>query len=376
VTRDLIDRVTYDAYDASDRLNLKWNDVLSAARPVALITGITGQDGIYLSELLLREGYEVHGTTSSTTRLPEPRPQQQLPVSEATQPEIVQHPADLTDGANLANLLEQVQPREVYHLAAQSDVRLSFQIPLQTANTIVLGTLRVLEAIRTYQRRTGQTIRFYQAASSEIFGLPPQTPQTETTPFYPRTPYACAKAFAFWQTVNYREAYGLFACNGILYNHESPRRGELYVTRKITRAAGRIKVGLQKKLYLGHLDSKRDWGFAGDYVEAMWRMLQIDQPEDFVIATGETHTVREFLEESFGHLNLDWREYVEIDAGYFRPTDVGILCGNAEKAKRLLGWEPKVDFRSLVRMLTDHDHCLAQAELEHSGMLNVLDPAT
>lgn len=347
---------------------------MSIARPVALITGITGQDGTYLSELLLREGYDVHGTISSTTRTPEPRPQQLQHEADTLKPAVILHSADLTDGSNLANLLEQIQPREVYHLAAQSDVRLSFQIPLQTANAIVMGTLRVLEAIRTCQSRTGKSIRFYQAASSEIFGLPPQTPQSEITPFHPRTPYACAKAFAFWQTVNYREAYGLFACNGILYNHESPRRGELYVTRKITRAAGRIKVGLQKKLYLGHLDSRRDWGFAGDYVEAMWRMLQIDQPEDFVIATGVTHTVREFLDAAFSHLNLDWHEYVEIDSGYFRPTDVGVLCGNAEKAKRLLAWEPRVDFHSLVRMLTDHDLKLAQSEIEQAGICNVLDP--
>jgi GDPmannose 4,6-dehydratase len=341
-----------------------------------LITGITGQDGMYLSELLLREGYEVHGTISSTARAPEPSSPNRNASVEDIHRRVINHSVDLTDGSNLTGLLEHIQPRELYHLAAQSDVRLSFQIPIQTANAIVLGTLRILEAIRAYQRRTGQLIRFYQAASSEIFGLPPHSPQTEITPFYPRTPYACAKAFAFCQTVNYREAYGLFACNGILYNHESPRRGELYVTRKITRAAGRIKVGLQKKLYLGHLDSYRDWGFSGDYVEAMWRMLQIDQPEDFVIATGRTHTVREFLEESFSHLNLDWREHVEIDPGYFRPTDVGVLCGNAEKAKRLLNWEPQVDFRTLVRMMTNHDLGLAQTERDQFGTVNVLDPAT
>ncbi len=325
---------------------------------VALITGISGQDGSYLSELLLARGYAVHGTISSSSRSVEPRPHQPT-VGEAR---VTLHPVDLTDGGNLSALLEQISPDEVYHLAAQSDVRLSFQIPVQTANAIVMGTLRVLEAIRSYQRRTGRTIRLYQASSSEVFGLPPVTPQTETTPFHPRSPYACAKVFAYWQTVNYREAYGLYACNGILYNHESPRRGELYVTRKITRAAGRIKAGLQSKLYLGHLDARRDWGFAGDYVECMWLMLQQEAPQDLVIATGQTHSVRDFLEAAFGYLDLDWREFVEIDPGYFRPAEVGQLCGNAEKARRVLGWSPKVDFRTLVQMMVERDWQLAQDE--------------
>ncbi len=325
---------------------------------VALITGVSGQDGSYLSELLLARGYEVHGTISSSSRSAEACPRDES----ATQAGVTLHSVDLTDGGNLSSLLEQIRPAEIYHLAAQSDVRLSFEIPVQTANAIVMGTLRVLEAIRGYQRRTGHIIRLYQASSSEVFGLPPVTPQTETTPFHPRSPYACAKVFAYWQTVNYREAYGLYACNGILYNHESPRRGELYVTRKITRAAGRIKAGLQEKLFLGHIDARRDWGFAGDYVECMWLMLQQDTPQDLVIATGQTHSVRDFLEAAFGYLNLDWRHHVEIDPGYFRPAEVGLLCGNAEKARRVLGWSPKVDFRSLVQMMVERDWRLAQAE--------------
>lgn len=325
---------------------------------VALITGVSGQDGSYLSELLLARGYEVHGTISSSSRSAEACPRDES----ATQTGVTLHSVDLTDGGNLSSLLEQIRPAEIYHLAAQSDVRLSFEIPVQTANAIVMGTLRVLEAIRSYQRRTGHIIRLYQASSSEVFGLPPVTPQTETTPFHPRSPYACAKVFAYWQTVNYREAYGLYACNGILYNHESPRRGELYVTRKITRAAGRIKAGLQEKLFLGHIDARRDWGFAGDYVECMWLMLQQDTPQDLVIATGQTHSVRDFLEAAFGYLDLNWQQHVEIDPGYFRPAEVGLLCGNAEKARQVLGWSPKVDFRSLVQMMVERDWQLAQAE--------------
>lgn len=335
---------------------------MSDSRRVALITGVTGQDGVYLSEFLLARGYEVHGTVSSTSLSTEPPPQSQ----KWTITGVNLHPVDLTDGGNLTSLLEQIAPTEVYHLASQSDVRLSFQIPVQTANAIVMGTLRVLEALRSYERRTNRQIRFYQAASSEIFGLPPESPQTEQTPFHPRTPYACAKVFAYWQTINYREAYGMFACNGILYNHESPRRGELYVTRKITRAAGRIKAGLQQKLFLGYLDSRRDWGFAGDYVESMWLMLQQDRPDDFIIATGTTHSVRDFLDAAFGSLDLDWHDFVEVDPGFFRPAEVGLLCGNGEKARRILNWEPKVDFRSLVRMMTERDWQLAKAEAERA----------
>lgn len=346
---------------------------MSESRPVALITGITGQDGSYLAELLLKKGYEVHGTVSSTVFLADPVPKAEHSPSKR----IHTHSVDLTDGSNLLSLLLQLKPTEFYHLAAQSDVRLSFQIPIQTANAIVLGTLRILEAIRAYERRSACHLRFYHAASSELFGLPPYSPQHEQTPFYPRTPYACAKAFAYWLTVNEREAYGLFACNGILFNHESPRRGELYVTRKITRAVGRIKVGLQEKLRLGNLEARRDWGFAGDYVEAMWMMLQQDQPEDFVIATGITHSVSDFLDTAFGHVNLNWRDYVEVDPGYFRPADVGLLCGDASKARRNLGWEPRVDFHSMVKMLVDHDLQLAQQEHSERKLLpRILDPQT
>jgi len=340
--------------------------------PVAFITGITGQDGIYLTRFLRQRGYEVHGTVNHGSLA------EQEPHS-GTRPDVDVrlHAANLTDGTNLATLLEHVAPDEIYHLGAQSDVRLSFQIPLQTAQVNVLGTIRLLEAIRNYARRTGRSPRLYQASSSELFGQPDQVPQTESTPFHPRNPYACAKAFAYWQTVNYREAYGMYACNGITYNHESPHRGELYVTRKITRAAGRIKLGLQQKLRLGHLDARRDWGYAGDYVEAMWLMLQQPIADDYIIATGETHTVREFLEAVFGHLDLDWREYVEVDQRFFRPADVGLLCGDASKARRVLGWTPKVGFQELAKLLTEHDLQLAQAEFDaHHGYVTILDPAT
>ena len=340
---------------------------------VALITGVTGQDGRYLAEFLLARGYQVHGTVNyGSLALREPPTQVELSL-----PGVQLHAANLLDGMNLQTLLEAIHPQEIYHLGAQSDVRLSFQIPLQTAQVNVLGTLRLLEAIRAYTRRTGKNPRLYQASSSEIFGQPEQVPQTEQTPFHPRNPYACSKVYSFWQTVNYREAYGIFACNGITYNHESPRRGELYVTRKITRAAGRIKFGLQKKLRLGQLDAQRDWGYAGDYVQAMWLMLQQDQPDDYIIATGETHSVREFLDEVFSHLDLDWHDYVEVDQRFFRPADVGLLCGDATKARDKLGWTPQVSFRELARLLTDHDLQLAQAEHDaHHGYQTILDPAT
>jgi GDPmannose 4,6-dehydratase len=265
---------------------------------------------------------------------------------------------DLTDGTNLSTLINEVKPDEVYNLGAQSHVRVSFDMPIYTANTDALGTLRLLEAIRS----SGKQPRFYQASSSEMFGKAVEVPQTEKTPFYPRSPYGCAKVFSFWQTVNYREAYGLFACNGILFNHESPRRGETFVTRKITRAATRIKLGLQDKLYLGNLDAKRDWGFAGDYVEAMWLMLQQEKSDDYVVATGESHSVREFVEEVFSYLGLDWHKYVEVDERYFRPTEVDYLEGNAGKARRVLGWEPKVKFKGLARMMTDADMEIAERE--------------
>ncbi len=316
---------------------------------VALITGITGQDGSYLTEFLLEKGYEVHGLSAVTSH-------------GFVNPKAPLHYVDLADGTNLVNVMNAVKPTEVYHLAAQSHVRLSFDVPVHTGNVTGVGTTRVLEAIREFQDRTGQEVRFYQASSSEMFGRVHETPQSEKTPFYPRSPYACAKVYAYWLTVNYREAYGMFATNGILFNHESPRRGEAFVTRKITRAATRIKLGLQEELHLGNLDARRDWGFAGDYVEAMWLMLQQETPNDYVIATGETHTVREFLEEVFDYLNLDWEQYVKTDESLLRPTEVDLLCGDASKAKTDLGWEPKITFRKLAQIMTDHDLKLAEQE--------------
>jgi GDPmannose 4,6-dehydratase len=319
----------------------------------ALITGIAGQDGTYLAELLLGKDYSVHGLVA-------------VGHAGTLTPGTTIHYADLTDGSNLGSVLDEIQPDEVYHLAAQSHVRMSFDVPVYTVNVTGLGTLRLLEAIRQYQQRSGRghTVRFYQASSSEMFGKAVHSPQNEDTPFHPRSPYACAKVFAYWQTVNYREAYGMFGSNGILFNHESPRRGEAFVTRKITRAAGRIKVGLQAKLPLGNLEARRDWGFAGDYVEAMWRMLQHEEPDDFVIATGETHSVREFLDEVFGTLDLDWHDYVETDPALYRPAEVDALCGDASKARRVLGWEPTVTFRELAQLMTEHDLVLARRERE------------
>ncbi|NMF57432.1 GDP-mannose 4,6-dehydratase [Pseudanabaena yagii] len=329
----------------------------------ALITGITGQDGSYLSELLLAKGYEVHGiirrsSTINTDRIDHMYQDPHLPETK-----LFLHYGDLTDGTTLGRILEAVQPHEVYNLGAQSHVRVSFDSPEYTVDAVGMGTLRLLEALRDYQQRNDKEIRFYQAGSSEMYGLVQAVPQSETTPFYPRSPYACAKVYAHWQTVNYRESYGLFACNGILFNHESPRRGETFVTRKITRAIARIVAGQQKKLYLGNLDSKRDWGYAKDYVEAMWLMLQQDQPDDYVISTGETHSVREFLEESFAYVNLKWEDYVEIDPRYFRPAEVDLLLGDCTKAKQKLGWEPKVTFKGLVELMVD-------ADLEALGLPN------
>lgn len=323
--------------------------------PVALITGVTGQDGHYLSDFLQRKGYAVHGLIPCAGTM--------LPAV----PGVTLHHADLTDGSNLANLFDRIRPREVYHLAAQSHVRLSFDIPIYTAEVTGVGAVRILEAVRQYQARSGEPVRFYQASSSEMFGQAVETPQTERTPFHPRSPYACAKVFAYWQTVNYREAFGTFACNGILFNHESPLRGEGFVTRKITRAATRIKLGLQKELTLGNLDAARDWGFAGDYVEAMWLMLQQDRPDDYVVATGETHTVRDFLEEVFGHLELDWKKFVKTDPQHLRPTEVDALRGDATKARQTLGWRPRVTFRELARMMTDADMELARKEATHAA---------
>jgi len=323
----------------------------------ALITGITGQDGSYLTELLLAKGYEVYGiirraSSFNTERI------DHLYQDPHNQPKLRLIYGDLTDGGNLSAILADIGPDEVYNLAAQSHVRVSFDQPVYTVNVDALGTLRLLEALRMMKKPP----RFYQASSSEMYGKVLETPQTEKTPFYPRSPYGCAKVYSFWQTVNYREAYGLFGCNGILFNHESPRRGETFVTRKITRAATRIREGLQDKVYLGNLDAKRDWGFAGDYVEAMWLTLRQDKPDDYVIATGETHSVREFLNEVFGYLGLDWQKYVEIDPKYFRPTEVDLLLGDASKARKVLGWKPKVDFKRLARMMTDADWETARKE--------------
>lgn len=327
----------------------------------ALITGITGQDGSYLTELLLSKGYEVHGIIRRTSTFNTDRIEYLYRDPHDPDTRLFLHYGDLTDGESLRKIVNKVGPDEVYNLGAQSHVKVSFEMSEYTADTVAMGTLRMLNAILDYQQSSGKQVRFYQASSSEMFGSAPP-PQSETTPFYPRSPYACAKVYAYWQVVNYREAYSLFACNGILFNHESPRRGETFVTRKITRAAARIKYGLQDKLYLGNLDAIRDWGYAGDYVEAMWLMLQQDEPDDYVIATGECHSVREFLEETFSHLDLDWRDYVEIDPRYLRPTEVDHLQGDATKARRKLGWKPKVDFRQLVKMMLQHDLDLARQE--------------
>ncbi|MFK0733827.1 MAG: GDP-mannose 4,6-dehydratase [Gloeotrichia echinulata GP01] len=321
----------------------------------ALITGITGQDGSYLSELLLEQGYEVHGIIRRTSTFNTDRIDHMYEDPHKEGVRLFLHYGDLTDGTTLRRILEEVQPTEIYNLGAQSHVRVSFDSPEYTVDAVGMGTLRLLEAIRDYQRRTGIEVRFYQAGSSEMYGLVQAVPQSETTPFYPRSPYACAKVYAHWQTVNYRESYNLFACNGILFNHESPRRGETFVTRKITRAIAQIVVGKQKKLYMGNLDAKRDWGYAKDYVRAMWLMLQQDQPDDYVIATGETHSVREFLELAFNHVNLNWEDYVEFDERYLRPAEVELLIGDSSKAQQKLGWKPAVTFEGLVALMVEAD---------------------
>jgi GDPmannose 4,6-dehydratase len=324
-------------------------------RKRALITGITGQDGSYLSEFLLEQGYEVHGIIRRTSTFNTDRIDHMYEDPHKEGARLFLHYGDLTDGTTLRRILEEVQPQEIYNLGAQSHVRVSFDSPEYTVDSVGVGTLRLLEAIRDYQQRTGIQVRFYQAGSSEMYGLVQAVPQSESTPFYPRSPYACAKVYAHWQTVNYRESYNLFACNGILFNHESPRRGETFVTRKITMAVARIVAGKQKKLYMGNLDSKRDWGYAKDYVRAMWMMLQKDTPDDYVIATGETHTVREFLERAFGHVNLNWEDYVEFDQRYLRPAEVDLLIGDSTKARQQLGWEPSVTFERLVQLMVEAD---------------------
>ncbi len=329
--------------------------------PKALITGITGQDGSYLAEFLLARGYEVHGIVRRASTFNTGRIEHLYRDPHDPEARLRLHYGDLTDSSGLRVLLERIQPDEVYNLGAQSHVRISFDQPEYTADVVALGTLRLLEAIRDYQARTGRAVRFYQAGSSEMFGNAPP-PQNERTPFHPRSPYGVAKVFAHWQTVNYREAYGLFAANGILFNHESERRGETFVTRKITRAATRISLGLQERCYLGNLDARRDWGYTGDYVEAMWLIVQRDAADDFIVATGESHTVREFLAAVFGLLNLDWEKHVAVDPRYFRPAEIDRLEGDASKARKILGWRPRVSFPELVRRMVDHDLELARAE--------------
>lgn len=324
-------------------------------RKRALLTGITGQDGSYLSELLLEKGYEVHGIIRRTSTFNTDRIDHIYEDPHIEGAKLFLHYGDLTDGTTLRRILEEVEPTEIYNLGAQSHVRVSFDAPEYTADAVGMGALRLLEATRDYQHRTGNEVRYYQAGSSEMYGKVMEVPQTETTPFYPRSPYACAKMFAHWQTVNYRESYGMFASNGILFNHESPRRGETFVTRKITRAVARIVAGHQKKLYMGNLDAKRDWGYAKDYVRAMWLMLQQDQSDDYVVATGETHSVHEFLDIAFGRVNLDWQQYVEFDERYLRPAEVDLLIGDPAKAKQKLGWEPSVTFEELVHLMVDAD---------------------
>lgn len=324
----------------------------------ALITGITGQDGSYLTELLLEKGYQVFGIVRRSSSFNTDRIDHLYQDPHVPDARLRMYYGDLNDSSSLNAILRKTEPDEIYNLGAQSHVRVSFDVPEYTGEVTGLGTVRILEAIRD----TGIRPKFYQASSSELFGRVREVPQTELTPFYPRSPYACAKAYAYHITVNYRESYGLFACNGILFNHESERRGETFVSRKISRAATRIKLGLQDKLYMGNLDARRDWGHARDYVEAMWLMLQADQPDDFVIATGENHSVRDFLDEAFGYLDLDWKEFVETDPRYYRPAEVDLLLGDASKARRVLGWEPKVGFKELVRLMVDHDLELARLE--------------
>jgi GDPmannose 4,6-dehydratase len=328
----------------------------------AIITGITGQDGSYLAELLLEKGYEVHGIIRRSASFNTSRIDHLYRDPHESGTRLFLHYGDLTDGNGMARLLQEVKPDEVYNLGAQSHVRVSFDQPLFTADVDALGTLRVLEAIRAYQEWSGKQVRYYQASSSEMFGKVQEVPQRETTPFHPRSPYGVAKVFGHWITVNYRESYGMHASSGILFNHESPRRGETFVTRKITRAAGRIKLGLQKRLYLGNCDAQRDWGFARDYVEAMWLMLQQPEADDYVIATGRMISVKQFGEMAFAHLGLEFSDFVETDPKYFRPAEVDELLGDASKAKAKLGWEPRTSVEELAAMMVEHDLELAERE--------------
>ncbi|MBI4525497.1 MAG: GDP-mannose 4,6-dehydratase [Deltaproteobacteria bacterium] len=329
----------------------------------ALITGITGQDGSYLAEFLLGKGYQVHGVIRRSSSFNTGRIDHIYQDPHEPNPRLKLVFGDLNDASSLNKILREVRPDEIYHLGAQSHVKVSFDVPEYTGEVTGIGTVRLLEAIR----EAGITPKFYQASSSELFGFAQEVPQKETTPFYPRSPYACAKAYAFYMARNYREAYGLFACNGILFNHESPRRGETFVSRKITRAATRIKVGLQDKLYLGNLDARRDWGYAPEYVQAMWLILQQEKPDDYVIATGESHSVRELVEEAFGFLDLRWEKHVEVDPRYLRPTEVDMLVGDSSKAKKNLGWRPKVEFKNLVRIMVEADLELARKESYMNG---------
>jgi GDPmannose 4,6-dehydratase len=332
----------------------------------ALITGITGQDGSYLTELLLEKDYEVYGIIRRSSSFNTERIDHLYQDPHEPQSRLHLLYGDLNDSSSLNTILRKVQPDEIYNLGAQSHVRVSFDVPEYTAEVSGVGVVRILEAVR----ETGIRPKFYQASSSELFGKVVEVPQTEKTPFHPRSPYACAKAYGYYITVNYRESYNLFACNGILFNHESPRRGETFVSRKITRAATRIKLGLQEKLYLGNLEARRDWGHAIDYVRAMWLMVQADEPDDYVIATGESHSIKDFLGETFGYLDLDWKEYVDIDPRYYRPAEVDLLVGDAGKARRVLGWESTISFTELVRLMVDHDLELARREVQFSHELH------
>ena len=329
----------------------------------ALITGITGQDGSYLAELLLAKGYEVHGIVRRSSSVTRTRIDHLRSFEQGPDQRLFLHYGDLTDAVALIKLLYKIQPEEIYNLAAQSHVRVSFDIPTYTGDVTGLGAQRILEAI--IESGIGKKVRYYQASSSEMFGKVQEVPQTETTPLYPRSPYACAKVYAHYLTINYRESYNLFACSGILFNHESPRRGENFVTRKITIAAARIKLGLQKDLYLGNIDSKRDWGYAAEYVEGMWRMLQQDQPDDYVLATNETWTIKDFLAASFGALGLDWQKYVKFDERFTRPAEVDLLIGDYSKAKTKLGWEPQTRMHALAKLMVDSDLELAKTEGQH-----------
>jgi len=339
----------------------------------AFITGITGQDGSYLAELLLSKGYEVHGMIRRSSSFNTQRIDHLYQDPHILGTRLFLHYGDLTDAGRLSAMMYQIEPDEVYHLGAQSHVRVSFDVPEYTGDVTALGTMRLLEAIR--ETGLGKKVRFYQASSSELYGQVRETPQSETTPFHPRSPYGVAKLYGYWATINYREAYGLHASNGILFNHESPRRGPTFVTRKITMAAARIKMGLQNALYLGNVAAKRDWGFAGDYVEGMWRMVQRDEPGDYVLATGETHSVSEFCEEAFGLLDLDWEAFVQHDTRYERPSEVELLLGDPSKARRELGWAPKVTFKELVRMMVEAELRVARQELAAQEAGAVLENA-